>query len=375
MRALIPQPIFAALIDRGGAVAQKKGVIPALECVRITADADAQTISLASCDIDRFAEANITAKVEASGRFLVGFDALKTLIGKHQKATEVSLELTDEGVLTVKGGRSRVKLGTISADSFPAWADQPATSNFNLNGQDFERAFSRVRFATSTADNQWYLQGVCIDVTLGDAMHFVATDGHRLALSGMPIPEGAENCPRVIVPVETVDAALQVFKGATSVAVAVNEKSISLSADNLRLAAKLIEGTFPEYMRVVPARDDLPTAHFKRADFVDCLDRANTIAGADRYAAITFAPDDGAILLTANNQKGGEAIERLDAEVSEVFRPFKFNPRYAADFIRTLNVPELTIEQPPEPDDGKMVPHIIISHDAPDFIGLLMPTL
>lgn len=367
MRLTISQTALSSLIARGGAVAQKKAIIPALEMVRLTAD-DAGTLALASSDMDRFAEATIAANVTAPGRILVPHAAIETLIAKHPKTAEISLEL-DGGVVVVKAGRSRVKLPTLPADTFPGWADEEASSEFDLKGEDFERAFSRVRFAASNDAARYYLQGVCVDATPGDAMHFVATDGHRLALSGMPIPEGAASDLKAIVPSESIEAALKVFKGAASVHITIGKRAIGISADGLRLSARLIEATYPDYQRVIPERGQHPTVTFSRADFVDCLARANVLTGEGAFARIVFTPSDDVIRLDSRNHKGGEASEELSAIFEgNGFQPFGFNPRYAESFLSTLNVGELSIEQS-DPEGA----HLIFSRDAPDFLGVLLP--
>lgn len=369
MNLTIPQSTLNSLIVRGGAVAQKKAIIPALEHIRIVADADANTLSLASSDMDRFAEATAHANVEEGGSLLVPAQAFATLIGKHPKSAEISLEL-DGASLIVKAGRSTVTLPTIDAGTFPGWADEVPHAQFDLPGEDFERAFSRVRFAASDSDAQFYLQGVCIDAIAEEqVLHFVATDTHRLALSGVPLPAGAGECPRIIVPSESVDAALKVFKGTATVHMTATNRAIGFSADGLRLSARLIEGTFPDYQRIMPTQGESPSVTFKRADFVDCLDRANVLTGEGTYAAITLEPTgpDG-LRLEARNQRGGAADEELAGVCADGFEPFRFNPRYAAAFISTLTVGDLTIEQA----DPKG-PHLISSPDAPDFLGILMP--
>jgi len=363
MKLSIPQPALAALIAHGGAVVSKKSPLPILNFVRLAASVG--SLTLASTDQDRFAQAGASADVDVPGSVCVDGAAFATLIAKHPKSGTVGLEL-DTNRLIVTCGRSKVKLPTLSAEDFPDWAEQPPESEFRLRADDFKRAFTRVRFAASTDESRYQLQGVHLDYDEGK-LHFVATDGHRLAVSGMDAPQGAETCPPAIVPSEAVDAALKVFDSAAEVLVAVNKGAISFAADGLRMSARLIDSTFPDYARIIPARGQ-PALRFKRADFVDCLDRANVLTGEGAYSAITARPDGEILRLEARNQSGGEASEELAAAADDGFRPFGFNPRYAADFLRTLNVASLTIEQT-DPGAG----HLVYSDDAPDFAGVLMP--
>lgn len=364
MKATLPQPALMAIIERGGAAAAKKSPVPILLSVRLTASPD--LLALASCDQDRFAEASSQAKVESDGAICVEAAALKTLIGKHPKTAMVTLELVDDRVI-VSCGRSTVKLPSLDPKGFPAWADQTPIANFAIGAVDFERAMGRVRFAASESITHTFLQGVLFDCHDGN-LHFVATDTNVVAVSGMTAPDGAEQCPKIIVPVEGIDAALCVFKDAGAVDIAVSEKAISFSADNLRLSSRLIEGKFPPYERVIPARGN-PAISFQRADFTACLNRASCLAETKgEFSSIIARPEDGTLRLEARNHKGGEAAEEMPATIGEGFRPFGFNPLYGAQFLAALNVKEITIEQS-DPNAA----HLIYAADAPDFVGILAP--
>lgn len=364
MKATLPQPALMAIIERGGAAAAKKSPVAILTSARLTATGE--TLALATCDQDRFAEAGSSAKVEGEGVICVEAAAFKTLVGKHPKTSMVTLELTD-GRLIVTAGRSTVKLPTLDPKGFPGWADEAAVAKFPLPAADFERAMGRVRFAASDSITHVFLQGVLFDCH-DNKLHFVATDTNVVAVSGMEAPEGAGDCPKIIVPVEGIDAALCVFKDAGQIDIAVSQKAISFSADNLRLSSRLIEGKFPPYERVIPARGN-PALTFQRADFTACLNRASCLAETKgEFSSIIARAEGGSLRLEARNHKGGEAAEEMPATVGDGFRPFGFNPLYGAQFLAALNVKEITIEQS-DPNAA----HLIYAADAPDFVGILAP--
>jgi DNA polymerase-3 subunit beta len=366
MRLTIEQSLLAGALARGAVVAPKTHNIPILTHVRLTAGADGQ-LAVASSDLERFAEAYISATVEAPGQITVPGQAFVTLINKHPKNGTISLEL-EGATLVVKCGRSKVKLPILSVEDFPAWADEPAAAEFVISGQAFSRAVNRVRFAAASDIARPMLQGVALHAT-EDALRFVATDGNRLAISAMPLPEGAEAMTDVLImPTQTLDVALGIFKGLDEVHVAFTSRAVNLTSDGLRLSSKLIEGPFPDYMRVVPTEGFGNLIQFKRADFVDCLERANVLVGEGAYSSIVATPTDGSLKLQSQNQKGGEAQEELSAVIAPGFKKFGFSPRFAAQFLASLSVDELCIEQG-DPNG----PHRIVSPEAPDFTGVLMP--
>jgi DNA polymerase-3 subunit beta len=366
LQITVTQEFLAATLARGASVAPKKSAIQILSHVRLIATADGK-VAVATTDLDRFAEAHCEANVEVPGAVTVPGAAFVTLIGKHPKDGQISLAL-DGAQLIVRCGRSKVKLPTLPADEFPKWADAAPVAQFVMGGEAMERAFNRVRFAASEEEIKWFLQGVCVDADAeADTLRLAATDGHRLAVTAIPLPEGAENCPRVVVPSEVVDTALRIFKGAGEVIVALTDRAISFSADGLRFSAKLIDGQFPDYKRIIPA-SGAPGITFKRATFVDCLDRANVLVGDGTHFVIIAEPDGDTLRLCSRNQMGGEAEEELSADIAPEFKRFGFNPRYVAAFLSTLAVDELTVEQT-DPNG----PHLFHSPNAPDFTGVLMP--
>jgi DNA polymerase-3 subunit beta len=359
----VAQNHLAAALAHGSAVAPRNAQIPILAHVRLIAE-DGK-LAVASSDLNRFAEATIDVAVEQAGSVTVPGAAFLTLVSKYAKDAEVSLEL-DGGQLVVRCGRSKVKLPTLPADNFPAWADEAPTSEFEVVGPAFRLAAGRVRSAAGKEELRHYLCGVYFH-PVDDVLRLVATDGNRLAVSSIPLPEGAEDLAGAIVPTSALDTALTIFKAAAEIHVAFTAKSVSFSAAGLRLSSKLIDGTFPDYTRVIPERGHAALS-FKRSAFVDCLDRANVLTGDGAYMAIVAEPAGETLRLRANNSRGGSAEEELPAVCAEGFKRFGFNPRFAAEFLQTLPVEELTIEQS-DPDG----PHLIYSAEAPDFTGVLMP--
>lgn len=367
MHISVTQKFLAAALERGAAVAPKKSAIQILSHVRLRASADG-VLAVATTDLDRFAEADCEASVTEPGAVTVPAPAFTTLVGKHPKDGEIDLKV-EGGALIVRCGRSKVKLPTLPASDFPKWADEVPVAQFVMGGESFERSFNRVRFAAAVDGNvQWYLQGVCVDPdAAADTLRLAGTDGHRLAVCAIPLPEGAEEAPRCIIPSEALDTALRIFKGAGEVIVALTVRAVSFTADGLRLSCKLIDGTFPDYRRIIPERG-APAITFKRADFVDCLDRANVLAGDGAHYVIIAEPEGDTLRLRSRNQSGGEAEEELAADIHPEFKRFGFNPRYAAQFLSTLAVDELTVEQA-DPNG----PCLFHSPNAPDFTGVLMP--
>jgi DNA polymerase-3 subunit beta len=363
VKITVAQNVLAAALAHGAAVAPRNAQIPILAHVRLIAS-DGK-LAVASSDLIRFAEAVIDVSIERPGSVTVPGAAFLTLVSKYPKDGAISLEV-EAGQMVVRCGRSKVKLPTLPADNFPAWADQAPTHEFDLDGSAFRLAASRVRAAASKEEVRHYLCGVYIHA-VDDVLRMAATDGHRLAVCSIPLPEGAEELAGAIIPNAALDTVFAIFKGSAGIHVAMTEKSVSFSAAGLRLSSKLVDGSFPDYTRVIPARG-MPGATFKRSAFVDCLDRANVLTGDGAFMGIRAEPAGDFLRLRAANPSGGSAEEELPAVVDEGFQAFGFNPRYAAEFLQSLPVEELTIEQT-APDQA----HLVVSQEAPDFVGVLMP--
>ncbi len=172
----------------------------------------------------------------------------------------------------------------------------------------------RSRFAISTEETRYYLNGIYLHATESEGapvLRAVATDGHRLARVEEPLPAGAEGMPGVIVPRKTVAELRKLIEETSDqVTVALSDTRIQFTLGPVMLTSKLIDGTFPEYDRVIPRGNDKVLRVVKK-DFAEAVARVAAIS-LERTRPVKLSLARDLLVLSAANPEHGTATEELD---------------------------------------------------------------
>jgi DNA polymerase-3 subunit beta len=167
-------------------------------------------------------------------------------------------------------------------------------------------------------------------------MRAVATDGHRLARVEMAAPGGAEGMPGIIVPRKAVAEIQKLVEDEGSdVGIELSPSKIRLTFDGVVLTSKLIDGTFPDYQRVIPTGNDKRLT-VERDDFAKAVDRVSTIS-SERGRAVKLALTDGRLTLSVNNPDSGSATEEIEVDYEAGPLDIGFNARYLLDITGQLD--------------------------------------
>jgi DNA polymerase-3 subunit beta len=316
-------------------VVERRNTIPVLSNVALAARAGRLTLTATDLDIEA------VAVLEADGDLATTVPAhlLHDILRKMPEGGEVSLAMDAEDKrLVVRGGRSRFTLQALPIGDFPSLkaGDMPAC--FTLAAGDLAQLFSTVQFAISTEETRYYLNGIYLHIIgADDGLHLtaVATDGHRLARERLPAPEGAGALPGIIVPRKTVGevlAALKTIKdGKAAVTVEASGAKIRFILPGITLTSKLIDGTFPDYTRVIPAANEKRLVAEREA-LLAAVDRVSTIS-SERGRAVRFRMTDGKLTLSVSNPDAGSASEEVEADYEGPDFETGYNARYLADML------------------------------------------
>ena len=286
-------------IDRGGllkalthvqSVVERRNTIPILANVLMRADDG--VVELAATDMDISVIEKVSADVGQQGATTVSAHTLFDIVRKLEEGAQVELGGgTEEGQIALRSGRSTLKLATLASEDFPAMADDDMPHSFALGADALRRLIDRTRFAISTEETRYYLNGIylhAVDGETGKVLRAVATDGHRLALMEVPLPDGAEGMPSVIVPRKTVNELRKLIdESEDDVSIALSETKIRFAVDGIVLTSKLIDGTFPDYDRVIPdGNDKFLEVNCKR--FERAVDLVSTISTEKSRKPVTI---------------------------------------------------------------------------------------
>jgi len=353
MRITAPRTPFAKLLASINKVVETRNTIPILGHVRLVAE-DGR-LMVTGTDLDIEMSGSIETTVEAPGAICVDAKLLAGIVGKLA-GSDVSMELADNN-LTVSAGRSRFKLQTLPVDDFPTMAagDLPVEFDADLAG-----LFAPVQFAISTEETRYYLNGIYIHVIDGK-LRAVATDGHRLSRHEVDAPAGSEGMPGVIVPRKAVSV---VPKGA--VRVSMSETKIQFVADGVTITSKLIDGTFPDYQRVIPTGND-KVVTFAGGDMAKATDRVSIIT-SERGRAVKLSIAPGSITLAVNSPESGSATDEVAADYNGEPLDIGFNSAYLTELIGTLPAGDVTMTLA---DSGS--PTLFSSATAEGLLCVLMP--
>lgn len=318
MQLSISRTELARVVGAVGKVVEARNTIPILSNILLEADGD--RLSVTGTDLDIEATASTAAMVQAAGRITVSAKLLGDIVRKAAGET-IDLQLKD-GRLNVKAGRSNFKLETLSADDFPDLTGGKFDAEFEI---DLAALFAPVAFGISTEETRYYLNGIYFHVVDGVGVA-VATDGHRLARNrGPELPEFAG----IIVPRKTVGL---LPKG--GVKVAVSESKIRIEAGDFVMVSKLIDGTFPDYARVIPTAND-KTVTVDRDAMMKAADRVSTVS-SERGRAVKLSIAPGSIVLHVSNPDSGSASDEVEADYSGEPFDVGFNATYVRDIFSVL---------------------------------------
>jgi DNA polymerase-3 subunit beta len=256
---------------------------------------------------------------------------LHDIVRKLPEGALVTLsEDTAASRLTITAGRSTFSLATLPREDFPVMASSEYTTNFSAPAPQLRRLFDKLKFAISTEETRYYLNGVYMHVAHGESsqvLRCVATDGHRLARIDAPLPPGAEGMPGVIVPRKTVGELRKLLDDdEAQIAVSVSETKVRFATPAVTLTSKVIDGTFPDYSRVIPTgnarRLEVDASEFARA-----VDRVATVS-SERSRAVKLSLDEDRLVLSVNAPDAGAAEEELAVAYGDERLEIGFNAKY-----------------------------------------------
>jgi DNA polymerase-3 subunit beta len=324
-------------------VVERRNTIPILSNVLLRA-ADGG-LRLKATDLDMEVTEEVTADVGQPGATTVPAHVIYDIVRKLPDGAQVSLETTgDAGQMQLRSGRSRFMLQALGEGDFPDLAAGDMSASFSLAASDLKRLIEKTQFAISTEETRYYLNGIylhTVDGEDGTRLRAVATDGHRLARIEIPAPNGSAGMPGIIVPRKAVAEIQKLIDDVSEdVKVELSQAKIRLTFGGegnggVVLTSKLIDGTFPDYQRVIPTGNDKMLT-VERGDFARAVDRVSTIS-SERGRAVKLALTEGKLTLSVNNPDSGNAVEEIDVDYDAAPLDIGFNARYLLDITGQLD--------------------------------------
>lgn len=332
MKLTIERAALMKALGHVQSAVERRNTIPILSNVLLSAERDRLTFSATDLDMEIIDEA--LAQVDQPGQITAPAHTLYEIVRKLPEGADVSLSFTGEDPrLTVAAGRSRFNLPVLPAGDFPVMSSDGLSAPIGVDVGDLIRLIDKTRFAISTEETRYYLNGLYLHVVNEGGvakLRAVATDGHRLALAEMAAPEGSAGTPGVIVPRKTISEARRLLEDAgESVDLQVSAQKIRLDFSGAALTSKVIDGNFPDYSRVIPKGNDRVMMVDNKL-FAQAVDRVATIS-AEKSRSVRMAIEPGRVILTVRNMEAGQAVEEVEVDYSGEAFELSFNARYLLD--------------------------------------------
>jgi DNA polymerase III subunit beta len=318
-------------------VVERRNTIPILSNVLLRANGS--SLEMKATDLDLEINEATPAMVERGGSTTVPAHLLYDIVRKLPEGGEVSLSVNAEGTsMSVVSGRSNFRLQCLPQSDFPELTSGNFTHTFRIAASGFKGLIDKTQFAISNEETRYYLNGIylhAIEVGGVQKLRAVATDGHRLARAEFDAPAGSEGMPGIIIPRKTVSEVQKLLEDPeASVTVELSDAKIRITMGSVVLTSKLIDGTFPDYQRVIPTGNDKKLS-IDRQSFAQAVDRVSTIS-SERGRAVKLSISDGNVVLTVNNPDSGSATEEVAADYTSDQVDIGFNAKYLLDITSQL---------------------------------------
>lgn len=350
-------------------VVERRNTIPILANVLLQAGNG--RLLLKATDLDLEVTESVAADIGQPGATTLPAHVLYEIVRKLPEGAQLSLEASgDAGQLLLRSGRSRFTLQSLPESDFPDLNAGDLSHRFSLAAGDLKKLIDKTQFAISTEETRYYLNGIYMHTTEVDGhvmMRAVATDGHRLARVEIPAPSGSAGMPGIIVPRKAVAEVQKLVEDAgADVSIELSTTKIRFTFGDVVLTSKLIDGTFPDYARVIPANNDKRLV-VDCAPFMAAVDRVSTIS-SERGRAVKLSLADGRLTLTVTNPDSGSATEEIEVDYDSGLLEIGFNARYLLDITSQLDSDTALFKLA---DPGS--PTLIQDRDGAAALYVLMP--
>ncbi len=338
----VDRPLLLKSLARCQTVVERKNTIPILANVLLQVEDG--TLKLTATDMDIDLMDAIPVIDGQDGATTVPVHLLYDIVRKLPEDAAITLQ-GEGGNVVIKAGKSRFSLPTLPIEDFPALNQPTLATEFTLAIADVKKLIDRTRFAMSTEETRYFLNGIYLHVSQGEtkSLRGVATDGHRLALTDLTLPEGADGFTGVIIPRKTINELRKLLDdAANSINIQLSDTRIRFIFDGIRLSSKLIDGTFPDYNKVIPSSND-KSILVDASNLACAVDRVATIS-TDKTRAVKLHITSGALTVSASSQDNSSATETIDAAYEGDEFEIGFNARYLLDIFGQIDGNEVDLQ-------------------------------
>ncbi len=361
LRLTVDRATFVDALSAVGRAVSTRSIIPALSGIKLQAATGELTLTATDGDIS--IRSKISAEVESGGEIVVPGRLLAD-VARQLPAGDVSLLVTDAGLLELDCGSASFKLRLLAADDFPE-VNVIEGSTVTLPVGEFSETIEQVARSASRDETRPHLTGILLSID-GDKLRSVATDSYRLAVRTTKIDPASETKIEANVPARALQEATRIADGHESITITLSERQIAFVAGDSLLVSRLIDGQFPDFEQLLPDSYE-HVLDIDVAELHDAVKRVSLLA--QRNTPLKVSLSEGELEVSAQTTDIGEGRETLPApDFSGDPLEIGFNPDFLRDGLDSAHTERAKFKL-----ISAFRPGLIVAGDDEEFMYLVMP--
>jgi len=332
MKITLEQAVLLKALAHTQSIVERRQTIPILANVLIETSGD--SITLKATDNELEIAEQLPATVEEDGAVTVPAHKLYDIVRRLPDGSQISLSFSEEtNQVSIMSGRSKFALACIAPEGFPTMAKEDTPYAFDLPATDLQTLINKTSFAVSLEETRYNLNGIYLHEKKG-ALVAVATDGHRLACAKAPLPNGAKGIPEVIIPRKTIGEVSKLVTEATdTIHISLSNNQIRFKMEKIELSSRLIDGTYPDYEKVIPSGNDKVLEADAKA-LANVIERVSVVSEKSKGIKLSLA--ENLLKVSAAATDEGFAEDELDTTYTGEELDIGFNFRYLLDILAQI---------------------------------------
>ncbi len=327
--------IFKSLTHLQGIV-DKKNTLPILSNILI--EASNNNLILSSTDMDISIIEKISCDIIEEGSTTINAQLFYDIVRKLQDDSEIEVISNDGKILTIRSNETRFSLACLPKEDFPIIEQSFNGTSIKINSQILFKLIDKTKFAISNEETRYFLNGLYFNLEKNNEstdLTLVCTDGHRLAKFSYSLNQNINDLPGVIIPKKTINELSKLLSDTDfDIEINLTANKIVFYVENLILISKLIDGSFPDYKRVIPNNNN-NILKINRQKLFSAVDRVSTIAN-EKSPVIKFKLINNIMNLNTINNENSTATEDIDIKYNGDEIEIGFNSKYILDIVNNL---------------------------------------
>ena len=349
-------------------IVDKKNSLPILSNILI--EAKKNELTLSSTDMDISIIEKIDCNVLEDGATTINSQILYDIVRKIDENSEIEIISNNGKLLTLRASGSRFSLACLPKEDYPMIDQDNSGSKININSKVLFKLIDKTKFAISNEETRYFLNGLYFNTNRENdtnVVTLVGTDGHRLAKFSYNLESEIDEISGVIIPKKTIYELSKLLSEIDDdVAILISTNKIIFFIDNIVFISKLIDGSFPDYKRVIP-QDNSNILKINREILLSAVDRVSTIAN-EKSPVIKFKLLRNILNLNTANNESSTASEDLIINYEGDEIEIGFNSKYIMDIINNLEDEEISINL-----KDNTSPIIALENSNTNLVYILMP--